>query len=895
MPKFLLTLVTCKIFATFVYIFLSCAICTLVPVVTWRGLRKTLHSIIYTGFHRTPSLLQYESALDERLYPMKQDIDILLVSETHFTSRNHFSMPHYKFYSTNHPDQTAHGGTAIIIKTQINHHAIEHHQKDYLQATNIVIEDWRGTLVVSAVYCPPLLAINQTQFESFFSQLGHRFIAGGDWNAKHPWWGSRLQTPNPRGRQLYEAIQKHDCITISTGEPTYWPSDPKKRPDLIDFAVAKGIKHKFRACSSLDLTSDHSPVTIVIDTPLKSTLRTKQKTNWTKFKEIVQKKVHCNMPLRTAENLERSVEEFNTILRLAVTEATTTTAVTLNHSPLPNIIKEKIKEKRKLRKEWQNSRNIVTKRKLNKTIRELKVILHEEKNDQIKNYLQNLTPMEDTDYSLWKATKRINKPQKFIAPIRKETGEWARSDKEKGQAFARHLEGVFKPYDRVIPFVEEQLLLTPYESTPPDETPIAAAKITEIMEIIRNIKPKKAPGHDSITGRMLKELPPIAYRAITIIINACLRLSHFPTQWKESQIILIQKPGKEADKVSSYRPISLLPVLSKICEKIILSRMKKIIDISSAQRDVRDAAKAEYLQSGQRDRRRERQRVRAVLTLIIEASIHAPVRIRAECDRSSHRGVTPRQLAHATFRPRSWRRTRKRASLVTRLWWHSRILLLLATAKLWRRRRSRKRISDEFIVHKKKEHQSCRRQGVASTRYHAKARLSRWPSEWRLLYTSTYSAGQVHRHERARPRRHSRGNEEDTETSERESDARRNNVFGRKHLESHFLSEMFETKCSEQLSAEDATAYAPALILNIGDTAILRNDYSSVAAAAAAAAAKRKILSKRSENSGNLLQKHIEFNLDINRQNLFEFFRSDSSTRVVCPLAHCTGNQFKNT
>ncbi|CAB0034666.1 unnamed protein product [Trichogramma brassicae] len=265
------------------------------------------------------------------------------------------------------------------------------------------------------------------------------------------------------------------------------------------------------------------------------------------------------MPLRTAENLERSVEEFNTILRLAVTEATTTTAVTLNHSPLPNIIKEKIKEKRKLRKEWQNSRNIVTKRKLNKTIRELKVILHEEKNDQIKNYLQNLTPMEDTDYSLWKATKRINKPQKFIAPIRKETGEWARSDKEKGQAFARHLEGVFKPYDRVIPFVEEQLLLTPYESTPPDETPIAAAKITEIMEIIRNIKPKKAPGHDSITGRMLKELPPIAYRAITIIINACLRLSHFPTQWKESQIILIQKPGKEADKVSSYRPISLLP------------------------------------------------------------------------------------------------------------------------------------------------------------------------------------------------------------------------------------------------------------------------------------------------------------------------------------------------
>ncbi|CAB0041298.1 unnamed protein product, partial [Trichogramma brassicae] len=99
------------------------------------------------------------------------------------------------------------------------------------------------------------------------------------------------------------------------------------------FLHLKILEKTHWACSSLDLTSDHSPVTIVIDTPLKSTLRTKQKTNWTKFKEIVQKKVHCNMPLRTAENLERSVEEFNTILRLAVTEATTTTATPSTYQP----------------------------------------------------------------------------------------------------------------------------------------------------------------------------------------------------------------------------------------------------------------------------------------------------------------------------------------------------------------------------------------------------------------------------------------------------------------------------------------------------------------------------------------------------------------------------------
>lgn len=35
----------------------------------------------------------------------------------------------------------------------------------------------------------------------FFRKLGCKFIAGGDHNAKHPWWGSRLA--NPKGRELY--------------------------------------------------------------------------------------------------------------------------------------------------------------------------------------------------------------------------------------------------------------------------------------------------------------------------------------------------------------------------------------------------------------------------------------------------------------------------------------------------------------------------------------------------------------------------------------------------------------------------------------------------------------------------------------------------------------------
>ena len=69
-------------------------------------------------------------------------------------------------------------------------------------------------------------------------------------------------------------------------------------------------------------------------------------------------------------------------------------------------------------------------------------------------------------------------------------------------------------------------------------------------------------------------LPDKCVRFITIVFNAILRTSYFPDQWKVAQIILIPKEGKPREEVQSYRPISLLPILSKVLEKLILKRLQ---------------------------------------------------------------------------------------------------------------------------------------------------------------------------------------------------------------------------------------------------------------------------------------------------------------------------------
>ena len=59
-----------------------------------------------------------------------QLIDIMLISETHFTDKNYLNINGYKFYHTQHPSGKAHGGTGIIIKSNIKHYELPPFQKD---------------------------------------------------------------------------------------------------------------------------------------------------------------------------------------------------------------------------------------------------------------------------------------------------------------------------------------------------------------------------------------------------------------------------------------------------------------------------------------------------------------------------------------------------------------------------------------------------------------------------------------------------------------------------------------------------------------------------------------------------------------------------------------------
>ena len=161
------------------------------------------------------------------------------ISETHLTDKSYIKIPGYKLYHTNYPDKTAHAGTAIHIKRTISHHQLHKYDKDYLQATSIRVKTLPYEITVSAICCAPQqYNVKEEDFLDFLQTLGPKFIAGGDFNSKHTLWGSRFTTI--KGRELAKAIHEKNYSPLSTGTPTYWPTDPGKVPNLLDLNLMCG-------------------------------------------------------------------------------------------------------------------------------------------------------------------------------------------------------------------------------------------------------------------------------------------------------------------------------------------------------------------------------------------------------------------------------------------------------------------------------------------------------------------------------------------------------------------------------------------------------------------------------------------------------------------------------
>lgn len=153
---------------------------------------------------------------------------------------------------------------------------------------------------------------------------------------------------------------------------------------------------------------------------------------------------------------------------------------------------------------------------------------------------------------------------------------------DKAEALAEHFAQTFKPNNT--PVHPDHQAIIDSNGAPNYDVPQRLKFIspTEVKNLIKKLPKRKAPGHDLISNQILKNLPTTTIAYINNIYNSSFRLGYFPRTWTISNIIPIPKPSTNHSLAVNYRPISLLPTLSKLFEKIILKRLNNHLTKSEA-------------------------------------------------------------------------------------------------------------------------------------------------------------------------------------------------------------------------------------------------------------------------------------------------------------------------
>ena len=98
----------------------------------------------------------------------------------------------------------------------------------------------------------------------------------------------------------------------------------------------------------------------------------------------------------------------------------------------------------------------------------------------------------------------------------------------------------------------------------------------EIIDIVDKLKPNSSTGYDEIDIKVVKPIIHKISEHLSEIFNQCLKCGEFPTSLKIARVTPIFKSGPP-EVMSNYRPISVLPVFSKIFERCIYTRLLHFI------------------------------------------------------------------------------------------------------------------------------------------------------------------------------------------------------------------------------------------------------------------------------------------------------------------------------
>ena len=418
-----------------------------------------------------------------------------------------------------------------------------------------------------------LLRRDLDKLDEIIDRIRLPFIACADANARSSRWGEPVDKTDTRGAIMSEYLSARDLILLNVSElgATFRnTANGVEKKSFIDLTFTNDLTIGRSSWSFHKYTTNHRLIAIEIEVEQEGEQKktTKKynlkKLNVEKLIDIVKKNspVLPKLGVVDEEKLEETACEFLRVAKIALEYSAPKRKGGRTGCPFYNSdLFERKKKIIQLRNQIEKEKDRERREELQRELRAKRGELKREKK-KAKEEACPLLPRSMNEF--WATMKRMRSSRR--EPIRLITdtdGKLLVKESEFEKFVLDSFIGDAKQEEYKIGKIQNEIdLLTG----------------KELLAFSRSLPNRKAPGPDGLPNEVIKLIISRHLPYMVHLLNLMIRNVYIPKCWKEGELILLDKPGKDKTKLESYRPITLLGTTGKLLEKILVNRLRKRID-----------------------------------------------------------------------------------------------------------------------------------------------------------------------------------------------------------------------------------------------------------------------------------------------------------------------------
>jgi hypothetical protein len=406
----------------------------------------------------------------------------------------------------------------------------------------------------------------------------------GDLNFPGIDWVSKILKPSCR----YPTLHQDLLDTLDDNALQQLVNEPTREQNTLDLFITNNttLINKVQVIPGI---SDHHAVLVEADlTPMSNKQQKRQvplykKANWEQLKEHVRNYGNNLDTTEKTVSVDTLWQNFKIMLEAGVKQHVPhKTAKTKDSLPwITRSIKRLIRRRDAI---YIKNKQSGTGKYL-KTFKDLKSQVQKQLRQAYWSYVQDMVCPEPGNThkgskKFWTYIKHCKQDSSGVAPLLGDDGIRTDNAVSKAEILNKQFTSVFSQISPLTLVQSSTQVLRKYLSSRVNQItsmPDLTITVNGVAKLLKNLKPQKAAGPDSIKPIILKELYQEISPILTFIFQRSKDTGEIPEEWKQANVVPVFKKGPK-HLAANYRPVSLTCICSKLMEHILSTSIMQHLD-----------------------------------------------------------------------------------------------------------------------------------------------------------------------------------------------------------------------------------------------------------------------------------------------------------------------------